>query len=74
MDIKRTHVAAGEVTALKHELGDDTVEARALVALTRGGHAELTEVLSGLGDNVVEEVEDDAASLGCRKIQSAIEL
>ena len=67
MDIKRTHVAAGEVTALKHELGDDTVEARALVTLTRGGLAEPTEVLSGLGDDAIEEVEGDAASLGCRK-------
>lgn len=43
------------------------MEARALVTLTRGGLAELTEVLSGLGDDAIEEVEDDAASLGCKK-------
>jgi hypothetical protein len=50
-----TYVAAGEVTTLEHELGDDTVEGRALVveglaraagALLSG--AESAEVLSGL--------------------------
>lgn len=50
------------------------MEARALVTLTGGSLAELTEVGSGLGDDAVEEVEDDAASLGCRKRQSANEL
>lgn len=69
--LTRTYVAAGEVTTLKHELGDDTVEARALVTFTRGFLAELTEVASGPGDDAVEEVEDDTASLGCRKRQSA---
>ena len=50
-----TYVAAGEVTTLEHELGDDAVEAGALVveglaalasALLAG--AESAEVLSGL--------------------------
>ena len=53
-----TYVATGEVTTLKHELGDDAVEAGALVveglaraagALLAG--AERAEVLSGLSDD-----------------------
>lgn len=59
----KTHVATGEVTALKHELGNDTVELGALVAEALLAGAESAEVLGGLGDNVVEEVEVDAASL-----------
>lgn len=59
-----THVVAGEVTTLEHELGDDTVEGRALVTLTLGLGAELTEVAGGLGDVLLEEVEDDTARLG----------
>lgn len=50
-----TNVAAGEVTALKHELGDDTVEVGALVVEGLAGAAgtlltgaESAEVLSGL--------------------------
>ena len=50
-----TYVAAGEVTTLKHELGDDAVEGRALVveglarfAGTLLTGAEGTEVLCGL--------------------------
>lgn len=57
---------AGEVTTLEHELGDDTVEGRALVALTLGTRAELTEVASSLGDVLLVEVEVDAANLGWR--------
>jgi hypothetical protein len=30
---KKTHVATGEVTTLEHELGNHTVEGRALVTL-----------------------------------------
>ena len=55
---------AGEVTTLEHELGDDTVETGLLVTLALGLQAKLTEVLGGLGDNVIEEVEVDAANLG----------
>lgn len=62
--MRKTHVVAGEVTTLEHELGDDTVEAGALVALTLGELAELTEVLGGLGDISLVEVEVDAANLG----------
>lgn len=60
-----TYVAAGEVTTLEHELGDDAVERRALVAEALLTSAESTEVLGGLGDNIVEEVEGDAAVLDC---------
>lgn len=63
---------AGEVTTLEHELGDDTVEARATVALALGQLAELTEVLGGLGDISLVEVEVDAASLGWRGSQSSM--
>ena len=55
-------VAAGEVTTLEHEVGDDTVEGRALVAETVFTSGELTEVLRGPRDNIVEELEDDATS------------
>ncbi len=55
---------AGEVTTLQHELGDDAVEAGALVALALRQLAELTEVLGGLGDISLVEVEVDATSLG----------
>ena len=56
-------VATGEVTALEHELGDDSVEGRALVAEALLASAEGTEVLSSLRDDIVEEVEVHAASL-----------
>ena len=59
-----TYVATGEVTALEHELGDDAVEGRALVAEALLAGAESTEVLGGLGDDVVEQVEGDATGLG----------
>lgn len=58
-----TYVATGEVTTLKHELGDDTVELGAGVAEALLASAESTEVLSRLGDDIVEELEVDAASL-----------
>lgn len=60
---KRTHVATSEVTTLEHEVRDNTVEGGALVALLLRPLAQLPEVCSGLGDNVVKEVEDDAAGL-----------
>ena len=58
---------AGEVTTLEHELGDDTVEGGALVALTLRLLAKLTEVGRGLGDVLLVEVEEDATRLGCKK-------
>lgn len=57
----------GEVTTLEHELGDDTVELGALVALALGVVAELSEVGSGLGDNVLVEAEVNATLLGWKE-------
>lgn len=56
-----SYVTTGEVTALKHELRDDTVEPGAGIAEALLAGAEGAEVLGGLGDDVVEEVELDAA-------------
>jgi len=56
-----TYVTAGEVTTLEHELRDDTVERRALVAETLLASAESAEVLGSLGDFLIVEVEVDAA-------------
>jgi hypothetical protein len=61
--VERTHVAAGEVTTLEHELGDHAVELRALVSKTLLARAESAEVLGRLGHDIVEEVEVDAAGL-----------
>lgn len=58
-----TYVATGEVTALEHEVGDDAVESGSLVAEALLAGAESAEVLSGLGDVLIEEVEVDALSL-----------
>jgi hypothetical protein len=60
-----THVATGEVTALEHELRDDAVELGARVAEALLARAEGTEVLDGLGDDIVEELKVDAAGLLC---------
>jgi hypothetical protein len=60
---KRTHVATSEVTTLEHKVRDDTVEGGALVALLLRPLAQLPEVCSSLGNNVVKEVENDAAGL-----------
>ena len=60
-----THVAAGEVTALEHEFRDDTMELGAGVTKALLAGAESTEILSGLGDDVVVKVEVDATSLFC---------
>jgi hypothetical protein len=67
-----TYVAPGKVTALQHELGDDAVELGVLVAEALLAGAEGAEVLGRLGDDIVEEVEVDAAVLLCRDGTSAI--
>jgi hypothetical protein len=69
-----TYVAAGEVTTLKHELGNDTVELGAGIAKALLASAESAEVLSRLGDDIVEELEVDAARLVWREMPSAIAL
>jgi hypothetical protein len=58
-----THVSTGEVTALKHEAGNDTVEAGVLVAETLLSSAESTEVLSSLGYIIIEEIHDDTTAV-----------
>lgn len=60
---KTTHIATSEVTALEHELWDDTVELGAGVALSFGLLAQLLEVLGRQRDHVVVELEVDAAAL-----------
>lgn len=54
-------VTSGEVTTLEHKVGDDTVERRTGITETLFASAESTEVLGGLGDNIVVELEDNAA-------------
>lgn len=61
-----TYVAPGKVTALQHELRDDAVELGVLVAEALLASAKGTEVLGCLGDDIVEELEVDAAVLLCR--------
>ena len=56
-------VTAGEVTTLEHELRDDSVEGRTLVAEALLAGTESSEVLSSLRDVIVEEVEINAAGL-----------
>lgn len=68
-----TYVAAGEVTTLEHELGNDTVEGRALVgqdlaSLVSEALAELSKVLGSLGDDVVVELEFDTTCLGWKEL------
>jgi hypothetical protein len=65
--LTETYVTTGEVTTLEHEVGDDSVERRTLVAKTLLASAESTEVLSGLGDLLVEEVEVNATTLAWRE-------
>jgi hypothetical protein len=71
MDGLFIHVATGEVTTLEHEVRDDTVELGARVAEALLASAESAEVLDGLGDNVVEELEVDAAGALCMSCQLA---
>lgn len=66
-----THVAAGEVTALEHKVRDNTVELGASVAKALLAGAQGAEVLNGLGDDVVVQVEVDAAALLCGRSTSA---
>ena len=60
-----THVATGEVTALEHELRDHAMEFGTAVAKALLASAKGTEVFSGLGGDIVVEVEVDPAGLVC---------
>jgi hypothetical protein len=55
------YVMTGKVSALEHELGDDTVEGAASIAAGLVALAEFAEVLGGLGDGLVEELEVEAS-------------
>ena len=55
--LSASSVVVGEIATLAHEVGDDTVESRALVPVSLLAGAEGTEVFSGLGDNVVSQLE-----------------
>lgn len=57
----KTHVVVGKVTALKHETGNDTVERGASVAVALLTSGKSTEVGGRLGDNIIVELEGDAA-------------
>lgn len=65
-------VVTGEVTALEHELGDDTVETRAGVAEAVLASAELAEVLRRLRHLAIEELEGDASCF--RAVDGDVEL
>ena len=60
-----THVATGEVTALKHEGRDHAMELGTAVAKALLASAKGTEVFSGLGGDILVEVEIDPANLVC---------
>lgn len=57
------YIASGEVSSLNHELLDDAVEGRALVAEALLAGSKGTEVLSGLGNGLAVETNRDAAEL-----------
>ena len=50
-------VPGSEVSSLAHEVGDDAVEAGALVAVALLSSAQGTEVLAGLGHHVIPQLE-----------------
>jgi len=57
-----SYIATGEVTALEHELRNDAVEFAVAVRLSLGTTlADGAEVLRGLGDDIIKELEGDAA-------------
>ena len=59
---RESQLTPREVTALQHELGDDTVERTSFVSKSILASRELAEVPGGFGDNIVVELEDDATS------------
>jgi hypothetical protein len=58
-----TNVSFREITALDHEVLDDTVESRALITEALLASGKSTEVLSGLGDGLAVEANHNAAKL-----------
>ena len=64
-NIAETHVATGEVAPLEHELRDHAMELGAGVAKALLASAKGTEILNGLGYDLVVKVEIDATGLVC---------
>ena len=57
-------VSLGEVPSLRHEVLDDPVEARSLVAKAQLAGAEGAEVLNGVGHDVIAQVHGQGAQRG----------
>lgn len=55
-------VVPGEITALKHELGDHTVEFGILIAETASPSRKISEVFCGFGDDPIVQLENDSSS------------
>jgi len=55
----------GEITALQHELRDDTVESTSLVSESFLAGAQSAEIVSCLWNDTVEELEFDSACWLC---------
>jgi hypothetical protein len=63
---------AGEVTTLKHELGNDTMEAGASISVSILTGTQLAEVPRGLRYDIIKKLEDDAPCRGV--VDSDVEL
>lgn len=62
-----TYIATGEITSLKHEVGDHTMELGALVSEPFLSSAKGAEVLGRFRGDVIVEDEVDSASLFCSR-------
>ena len=60
---KKAYITTGEVSTLKHEIGNDAMERRPFVTVALLASAEGTEILGSLRDDIVEELEVDTAAL-----------
>ena len=58
-----THVATSKVSTLKHELWNHTMELGTAIAKALLSGAEGTEVLGGLGHDIIVKCEVDATGL-----------
>ncbi len=61
----RAYVATGEVTTLEHELRNHAMELGTSISKSLFAGAKSTEILGSLGDNIIIEIEVDAAALFC---------
>ena len=67
--LSSSSVMVGEVTALSHEVVDDSVEMGVLVSESLGMETELSEVIGSLGDDVVKEFEDNFSGFVSSEIE-----